>query len=92
VNYNKFQFLPHRNVGIQLPPGTTETTPKGLFQLYFTDKVVDDICRCSNEYAEVMKPGMYSTYKGINPEDFLSSWNVNTFWVSKTSYKLAWRR
>ena len=97
VNYTKFPFAPHRNVGIHLPPGTTDTTPKGLFQLYFTDQVVDEICRCSNEYAELMKdqkPGMYSTYKEMNPDDFLKMVGmlIHFGYRKLPQYKLAWRR
>jgi len=97
VNYTKFPFLPYRNVGVCLPPGTTDTTPRGLFQLYFTDKVVDDICRCSNEYAELMKdkkPGMYRTYKGMTPEVFLRMVGmlIHFGYRKLPQYKFAWRR
>lgn len=95
--YTEFPFLPCRNVGVCLPPGKSDTTPKGLFQLYFTDSVVDDICSCSNEYAELMKhkkPSMYSTYKEMNPEDFLKMVGmlIHFGYRKLPQYKLAWRR
>ena len=46
---DKFAFSPSRNVYVYMPPNTTELSERGLFELYFSDYVVAEICRCSDQ-------------------------------------------
>ena len=67
-------FSPSHSVGTHFPPGIVYISPLGLFQLLFSNTVIDSICRCSSEYSEIMKnkrPGMYKYYNGMTREDFL---------------------
>jgi len=50
----KIPFAPTRCVGTHLPPGV-DTSPKGLFQQFFNEDIVNYICNCTDEYAENMK-------------------------------------
>ena len=59
-----------------LPSGMADKSPINLF----SNAIVDDICRCSDEYAELMKnkrPSMYKLYKGMTRENFLKLGMLN---------------
>lgn len=47
-------FAPIREPGPQLP-NMTNPTGLDLFELFFTDEIVQRLVRCTNEYAEKMK-------------------------------------
>ena len=67
-------FTLTRSVGTHLPPGV-DRSPKGLFQLLFSEDLVDYICSCSDKYAESMKNRrafMYKKYNAMSQEDFLN--------------------
>ena len=90
-------FSPRRNVGIHLPSGMVDKSPMSLFRLFFSNAIVDDICRCSDEYAELRKskwPGMYKLYKGMTREDFLKLLGmlIHFGYRKIPQYRLAWKR
>jgi len=93
----KIPFTPTRSVGIHLPPNTTDKSPKGFFQLFFTEDIVADICRCSDEYAEDTKsknPYLYKHYKSMSSEDFLKFVGllIHFEYHKIPQYRLVWRR
>ena len=93
----KIPFTPTRDVGIYLPPNTKDESPLGFFELFFSEDIVADICRCSNEYAEDTKskhPYMYKHYKFMSSEDFLKLVGllIHFGYCKIPQYRLAWRR
>ena len=93
---NKFAFSPNRDAGIYLPPNS-DTSERGLFELFFSDDMVAEICRCSDEYAQDMKdkkPYAYKHYKSMTKEDFykLVGIIIHFGYRKIPQYRFAWRQ
>ena len=77
-------------------PPNTECSERGLFELYFSEEVVEEICCCSNEYAEAnkdKKPYAYKYYKSMTKEDFykLVGLLIHFGYRKIPQYRLVWR-
>ena len=91
----KLSFSPSRTVGTHLPDNITDTSEAAVFKLFFDAHIVQEICRCSDEYAEQLKekkPVMYRYYKGMSPETFdkLIGIILHLGYRRIPQYRLAW--
>ena len=94
----KFAVIPFtitHDVGVYLPPNAKDRSPRGFFELFFSEDIVVDIC-CCNEYAEDTKskhPYMYKHYKFMSNEDFLKLVGllIHFGYRKIPQYWLAWR-
>ena len=65
--------------------------------MFFSEDIVADICRCSDEYAKGKKsdiPYMYKHYKSMSSEDFLKLVGllIHFGYRKIPQYRLAWQR
>ena len=68
-----FQFSPSQPPGLYIPSEVDTSNPEAIFKLFFDKQIVEYICKCSNEYAELNKDKkavMYSYYNNMCTEDF----------------------
>ena len=48
-----------------VPPEINEISPLALFELFLTESIVNDICKSSDEYTELMKDKLHCMYRHI---------------------------
>lgn len=92
-----FPFTPVTSPGMYLPDNTDSSDPETLFRLFFSDDIVDYICRASDEYADSLQDRrkvMYKYYKRMSPEDFYKvvALLIHFGYKKIPSYRLAWSK
>lgn len=65
-----FPFTPPTGPGFYIPDNVDTSDPESLFRLFFSDDIIEYICRASDEYADLLQDRrkvMYNYYKGMSP-------------------------
>ena len=91
-----FQFSPSQPPGLYIPSEVDTSNPEAIFKLFFDKQIVEYICKCSNEYAELNKDKkavMYSYYNNMCTEDFykMVAILIHLGYKKIPRYRLAWK-
>ncbi|KAK0067756.1 coronin-1A [Biomphalaria pfeifferi] len=113
IPHDILAFRPERPPGAHFPDGVTRQnrrnylTPLSIFKLFFTEALVEMLCKFNNEIAAATgptKPSMYKNWKDIDFEEFyvfmgllmymglVQVPNFKLYWNGKSLFNDLWAR